>query len=247
MTRGQGPRSPVLPALSRKDALVSVLRDHILLGRLPAGTRLNLDVIAETYGVSRMPVRDALKQLENEGLVVFHPYRSVEVTSLGPDDIEEIFGIRIELEKLAIGRAIDRLTAADLDRMRGIVERMDQTTDRDAIWVELNRQFHEVIHGACGWPRLIDLLRVLRANVERYVWAHREALGVQRQQRGHREILEACEQRDRDWARSLICEHLSACARDLCRALEGASDAWSGRDASRPAFAAASRLETGQE
>src|SRR6266568_2291265 len=86
----------------RTEALIDVLRGHILSGELAPGQRLNLDEIAEQSGVSRMPVRDALKQLEAEGLVNIYPQRGIEVSALNVDDITQMFGIRIVLEQKAV-------------------------------------------------------------------------------------------------------------------------------------------------
>ncbi len=97
----------------RTEALVDILRSHILTGELPPGQRLNLDEIAQQSGVSRMPVRDALKQLEAEGLVNIYPQRGIEVSALNIEDITQLFGIRIVLEQKAVELAIPRLTSED--------------------------------------------------------------------------------------------------------------------------------------
>jgi DNA-binding GntR family transcriptional regulator len=91
--------------MSRKDIVLGLIRSAIVDGRLPAGIKLDQNEIAATLGVSRMPVREALKQLQAEGLVVVYPYRGVEVARLDPADIREMFAIRGSLERLAVGKA----------------------------------------------------------------------------------------------------------------------------------------------
>jgi DNA-binding GntR family transcriptional regulator len=95
--------------MTRKDIVLSFIRAAIVDGRLAAGAKLDQNEIAAKLGVSRMPVREALKQLEAEGLVVVFPYRGVEVARLNPDDIREMFSIRGALERLAVGKAIENL------------------------------------------------------------------------------------------------------------------------------------------
>src|SRR5689334_14594236 len=103
--------------LAQKDGVAEAVRANILLGNIPPGTRLNLDTIAAEHGVSRMPVRDALQQLETEGLVTIYPRRGVQVTKLDIADMEELFGIRTVLEQRAVELAIPRLTKRDFGKM----------------------------------------------------------------------------------------------------------------------------------
>ncbi len=131
--------SAILPSIQRElgqlpprrtDALLDVLRKHIRTGELAPGQRLNLDEIAQQSGVSRGPVRDALKQLETEGLVAIYPQRGIEVTALNAEDIGELFGIRIVLEQKAVELAVLRLTSEDHEQMHDLLMKMDKLTGR---------------------------------------------------------------------------------------------------------------------
>lgn len=206
----------VMPPRSRTEVIASHLRDEIICARLKAGQKLNLDNLARKYGVSRMPVRDALKLLESEGLVRIYPYRGIEVSALSVEDIEELFGLREALENVAATRAIDRLDEAQLDRMEALLQEMDTIESDGERWLELNAEFHGVLYEASGWPRLVEMITKLRANMERYVRVYLRQLGRARPQAQHWALLEACRSRDAGAARSVLAEHL----RDTSEALQ---------------------------
>lgn len=217
------PTKSVTPALahivypSRQEAVAAALRLDILQGRIPAGARLDIDEIANRHGVSRTPVRDALKQLEGEGLIQVLPYRGVEVTRLTAEDLRELFAIRIALERLALAQAALKVTDAELGQLRRILRRMDRHATRDEAWMKLNAAFHDGVHAASRWPRLIELIRVQRTNVERYVRAGAADLGVAQQQAEHWQLIEAMTARQPELAASLIAQHLSRTAETLAR------------------------------
>lgn len=202
------PPAPAVPFPSRQETVAGTLRLDILRGRLAAGTRLDIDEIAAAHGVSRTPVRDALKQLEAEGLVQVLPYRGVEVTSLTAEDIRELFAIRIALERLAVAQAVRSITEPEIAGLRRILRRMDRLKSRDETWMALNIAFHDGIHAATRWPRLVEMIRIQRTNVERYVRARAADLGIARQQAQHRALLEALTRRDAERAEQIITEHL---------------------------------------
>ncbi|MDN5926333.1 MAG: GntR family transcriptional regulator [Hyphomicrobiales bacterium] len=198
--------SPALPA-SRKDVVVETLRKSILSGGLRAGHRLNLDEIAIELNVSRMPVREALKQLESEGLVTIFPHRGVAVSELSARDVEEIFGIRIVLEQKAAELAIPRLGREDLAEMEALLGRMDQSGSHGPKWIKLNEKFHHTINSASGWPRLVSMIEIQRVNVERYVRAYVRMQGYERPQEQHWSLFRACCDRDVEKAKAVIGEH----------------------------------------
>ena len=197
--------------VSRKDAVLSVLRGAIADGRLKPGARLEPDRIAADLGCSRMPVREALKVLEAEGFVTCYPFRGTEVSHLLAEDVEEMFAMRLALEDLALTRALPALTADDLRRMGEILRSMDDPANRPH-WRDLNRQFHAVINGACGWQRLIGQIDLLRQNGERYIRLWVDTEGHATPQRQHWELLHACEARDLPRARAVLDAHLRGTA-----------------------------------
>ena len=211
--------------VSRKDAVLRLLRNAIVDGRLQPGVRLDQNEIAANLGVSRMPVREALKQLEVEGLVRVYPYRGVEVASLDFAAIEELFGIRIALERLAVGRAVSNLGSAHLSRMRKILTAMDdhvQIVEDDDPWMRLNHEFHSIVNEASGWPRLVENIEQFRGNVERYVRCYLTLRGREKPQAEHWELLEACTMRQACVAQDIIERHLRNTAKALTEALADA-------------------------
>lgn len=213
----------VAAPISRKDAVLKLLRNAIVDGRLAAGQRLDQNELAAQLGVSRMPVREALKQLETEKLVVVFPYRGVEVARLDPGTIVEMFEIRIALEKLAVGRAVSCLGDADLRLMRETLKQMDRQLDGPVAsqpWMELNHRFHATINEASGWPHLLETIDQYRGNVERYVRYYLSAGGRARSQVEHWELFEACESQDAAAAEAIIEKHLRNTSTSLIEAIK---------------------------
>lgn len=208
---------------SRKDAVLGVLRDAIVEGRLKPGERLEPDRIAADLGCSRMPVREALKILEKEGFVTCYPFRGTEVSQLRAEEVEELFAMRIALETLALTRAVPSLTADELGKMRDILTAMDDPAQRDN-WRGLNQKFHSIINGASGWPRLVEQIDVLRQNVERYVRIWVDTKGYDVPQRQHWELYEACAARDVPRAQSVLRQHFRDTAEMVAKVAAGRSE-----------------------
>lgn len=205
---------------SRTGVVADALREAIISGALEAGQRLNLDELSAHFGVSRMPVREAIKQLEVEGLVKVYPYRGVEVSSLEVDDLEELFGLREVLEQKAVERAVSFLSPDNLDEMKKTLEAMDKLGGDEDQWIALNARFHEIINTACGWPRLLEMINVLRGNVDRYVRSYVSTEGRKKSQEQHWALYQACVDKDARRARRIIAEHVSDTAAALTARLE---------------------------
>jgi DNA-binding GntR family transcriptional regulator len=192
------------------------VRAAILGGQLGPGERVPQDELAQQLGVSRMPVREALRILESEGLVELRPHRGAVVVDLLPEDIAEIFEIRAMLEARAAELAAPNLTDETIARLREIEGEMERATDDEARWLRLNREFHTVIYPASGWPRLCQMIEQQRNVVQPYLRAALAFVGRTRTARDeHREILAAAEARDGQRLGHLTAEHLRTTAREL--------------------------------
>lgn len=203
-----GPRST--PAM-----VAEVLREAILRGILVGGQQLRQEEIARQLGISHIPVREALRQLEAEGLVRLRPYRGFEVCELSPEEVEELYEIRIPLECQALRLALPHLTPEDLRRAEEILEAIDAEED-PMVWSRLNMEFHTVLYAPSHRQRLLHLIRTLRTNVDRYLRLyisvmHRKTYS----QREHRRILEAVRRRDEADALRALEEHLGIACRML--------------------------------
>ncbi|WP_082653303.1 GntR family transcriptional regulator [Aureimonas sp. AU22] len=218
----------LVETVSRKDAVLRILRGAITDGRLAPGERLDQNELAERFGVSRMPVREALKQLQVEGLVVVYPRRGVEVARLDPSTIVEMFEVRIALEQLALSRGVPLLKSASLDEMEEVLIQMDGLLGEpsaDDPWMTLNGRFHALANGASEWPHLLETISQYRSNVERYVRSYFHHGGRAQSQDEHWQLLRACRERDVPKAQAVIALHLRNTAVTLTTAIasEGAA------------------------
>ena len=189
------------------------LRAKILAGTLMAGERVNQDRMAAEFGVSHIPVREALRGLESEGLVTFHPRRGFFVAVLNASDAQELGELRAALEGLAVRLAITRVTAADLEAAAAQIELSDGA-EALSVWSEANWRFHRLLYAPCRRPRLLESLEGLWRASDRYlrvVW--QEASWQGRSQEEHRAILAAFQEGDGRRAQRLVIRHVEAATR----------------------------------
>jgi DNA-binding GntR family transcriptional regulator len=164
------------------ESIADHLRDEILDGRLPAGSRLVETELAERFGVSRGPVRDALTELARSGLAVDLPRRGTFVSSLTEQDLEEVYVIRRAIEEVAVRLAVARVTDADVDALYGILAAVEAAYERDdltAAW-EADMEFHRAYCRLSGNRRLLELFEHLASQtvlLMRTALASRESLG----------------------------------------------------------------------
>lgn len=144
----------VEPAQSAQQEAYCHIRRQILSGVLQPGHRINLAEIAQSLSISRMPIRDALRQLDTEGLVVMRPNRGATVVDLTPDEAEEYFEIRAALEALSAGLAAPVLSKGDIDNLAVAKDRMNQVQNDQAQWIIQHRRFHSLIQHVSGRPNL---------------------------------------------------------------------------------------------
>ena len=197
-----------LARVSASDHIAQILQEAIVDGVLPAGEVLRQDEIAAHFGVSKIPVREALKHLEAKGMVTFLRNRGAVVASLSCDEILEYVEIRAMLEARAAYLAASRISAADLEQARQCLRQFGAESQAGRLG-ELNWQFHATLYGAAGRPILLAEIRALYNKVERYV---RALLAVTTEmpktQHEHAEILAAFMQRDADAAAELTRAHV---------------------------------------
>src|SRR5581483_11267014 len=150
--------------------IAEVLADRIISGALPPGARLMQDHLAAEFSASHVPVREAFRKLEAQGLVVSKPRCGVSVSHLDPGIVLEVTEMRAALESLALRHALPRLTATDLDAARkALVE--GEASDQIADWEAANRRFHLAFTTPCGMPRLMASIRDLHRSDARFLFA----------------------------------------------------------------------------
>jgi DNA-binding GntR family transcriptional regulator len=202
-----------LTHLTIQQAVADAVRTRIIAGGLTAGTRIDQDALAAEFSISRMPVREALRQLGAEGFVTIVPHRGAIVTALSPDEVEEIYEIRAVLEGVAARHASQALTAGDLDALRTILADM-RTEDQIDRWVALNAEFHDVINQASGRPRLLELIQRFREQSQPYIRLYVQRLHKSAEARKeHRTILDALADRNAERAEIAVRAHLMSTGR----------------------------------
>lgn len=217
-------------------ATVDGLRERILDGSYPEGEQLRQDVLAADLGVSRIPVREALRQLEAEGLVTFNPHRGAVVSSLSIAEIEELFALRSRLESELLRRAVPLLTEADLERAEEILDEFEAAfRNRDvSAWGDLNWQFHSTLYFAANRPVTLGVVERLHLHANRYARMQLALThGESRARQEHRAILAAARKRTAGRACSLLAAHILGAGRSLVRFLRGERASSAKRSAAR--------------
>lgn len=202
-------------AVSTRDLIAGSLRADIMQGKLRSEEPLRQDEIAARFGVSKIPVREALIQLKAEGLVTFFPNRGAVVSRLSPAEVDEIFVMRVALETTALRRAIPKLTIANLGQAEGILNTIDGEQNV-ARWGDLNWEFHATLYAPAGLPRLMDWVKRLHIHVARYLVIYLAGMDYQTvSQEEHRTILSACRQGDIEAATQHLAHHLQSASDHL--------------------------------
>lgn len=209
------------------DKLASQLHARVLSGELPSGTRLRQEALAEEFGVSRTPVREALRKLQAGGLVDLQPNRGAVVRALSPREIRDAYEVRAALEALAAGLAAERVTREQLERLSRAQGEFRVALERTAArrrggrevgerevrrWGSANDEFHQAIHEASGNDVLVGMLAQLHRNfprdLSRLVVSESTAM-LEANVREHEAILEALSRNDATAAYELMQQHIT--------------------------------------
>ena len=212
-----------IPRQSLTSAVADKLRDQIIRGEIPEGAQLRQDAIASQYHVSRIPVREALRQLDAEGLIAIVPNRGAIVPALSPNDIEELFSIRALLEPEVLKRSIPHLTESDFSEAEAVLRRYVSELRRDdhmSSWGRLNWQFHSILYSRADQPRFMAIIRNVNNSGERYTRLQLYLThGMKRANEEHHQMLELCRQRDVTAACKLVRLHIQNAGESLKQAL----------------------------
>lgn len=196
---------PQAPPIER---ITDQIRSRILSGELPGGMPLRQERIAEEFGVSRIPVREALSRLEAEGLVRREHHRGCVVSEVSLSDLEEALEIRSALEVRALRLAIPRMTDGHFAEAGQVLEHYAASSSPGE-WTERNVEFHLALYRAAGMPRLIGMIEVLMRGSARYVRVYVSTVrGLAGPHQEHHEILDACRRRDVARAVQLLEAHI---------------------------------------
>ena len=202
------------------DVIYDVLRRDISRGLYPPG-RISIRQLAAEFGVSSMPVREALRRLQAEGLVGFKGGRQVIIEELTLEDLRELFAIRLELESLAIRRSVPLLSddSQELERLDAMIATMDQVENDYDEWRVINRLFHDSLYAAAKMPRLLSTIGSLAVSVDAYAKLYGRSIdGLRVAQEQHREMMEHVRAKNEDAAAAVLRNHLEVALDVLRRA-----------------------------
>lgn len=209
------------------------LRAHILSGRIPPGTRLRQVQLANEFGVSTTPIREAFQLLHSEGIVESDPHRGVVVSRPSASEVAQDYEIRCELEAFAAVTALPNLTDDHIARMEALEAEMEASADGTE-YVGLNYEFHNTLYSASGRARLCALIDNLRISSSAYVYhvlymsrleGEERVLYLARLADEHHQILRACRARDLNRLTKAIREHIEHTAATIVASIRDADEA----------------------
>jgi DNA-binding GntR family transcriptional regulator len=208
--------------LSLPERLAELLQERILNGEFKEGDALIQDAIAREYDVSRMPVREALRQLEASGLVAMQLHKGAVVTSLPDEQIRELFELRANLEGEVLALAIPRSTDTDLAASKTILMDLERSyQQRDiASWGRLNWEFHRTLYIPSGRVQTLAILQGINVQTDRYIRLQLLLTGaIADAEDEHRELLRLCAERKVSEAVPFLRKHIRVAGDNLLAAL----------------------------
>lgn len=204
------------------DAAYQAIRVGILSGEFPQGSHITAQQLAEATGLSRTPVREAMRRLHAEGLIRFIANRGAFVSSWTSDEIDQIYELRVILESFAAQEAARRMTPEQLSELQDLASEMQtlvdvEKPDLNAIAVA-NDRFHKAVLAAAGNARLSDLLgAIVEAPLVFNTFRRYKLHELQRSATQHWELVRSFEAHDPDWARSVMTSHIRSARHTLTR------------------------------
>ncbi len=193
------------------EMVYGVLREAIVTGAFAPGEWLRQEALADAIGVSRIPVRTALLQLEAEGLVNFHPHRGARVRTLSSAQIDEIYRLRMLMEPYAVRMSMARMTPERVERLRGLAAKLDAGDEGEDL-IDIRMQFYREAYDVGNNPLLVEIIEELRGHVGRYLLSFRishDHAG------GHSNLVEHIAAGDLNAAESWLRSHLDDVRRSI--------------------------------
>lgn len=204
---------------TRTQLVAEAIREKILSGEIKAGEPLRQAALADELNVSRIPVREALLQLEAEGLVNFEAHKGATATQLSADQIDEIFDLRALLEAELLSHSIKKLTPRDLLEAEAVLYDLEEAVERGDTQLatgKLNAEFHGKLYSKADRPQTSELVDMYSKNSERYVRMHiLLAGGFATAPEEHRTLLELCKNKDIEQACAFLKTHILSAKEDI--------------------------------
>lgn len=192
-----------------RDEVYHRIRTAILRGSYRPGDRLQEETLALELGVSRTPVREALRKLEVERFVIYYPHKGTVVSEVSPDEVDELYQVRLQLEVFIARRAARNATEESIRRLRELHAEAMRRTDPDGI-LDNVEEFNTAVFELSGAPSLVELNQRVRLTLQRVLAPnYLDAARRKNANREHLRIIEALEARDPDMAERCVREHLA--------------------------------------
>ncbi len=196
------------------ELVLDALRSRILSGAIAPGAPMRQEALAEELGVSRIPVREAIRLLSSEGLVDVLPHKGAFVSMLSKDEVREFFDLRQRLEPWLLHEAVPRISDTELAHAQAIVQAMD-TAGADA-WGRLNWQLHETLYAGAQRPAALAIVRALHEKSERYFRFQVVNAPIRDQaHREHLQLIALCRHRQADKAQAALEQHIAEAAEQI--------------------------------
>jgi len=197
---------------TRTQLVVETIREKILCGDIQAGQPLRQAALAQELNVSRIPIREALLQLEGEGLVTFEAHKGATATELTIDQVDELFDLRAMLEVELLKASIPHLTENNIVDAKIILAELDNALSADNganTWSDLNVRYHSCLYSGAVKPQTQELVNTLSKNTNRYIRMHLLLVGgIANVEVEHTTLLSLCQDGDIDGAASLLKQHI---------------------------------------
>jgi DNA-binding GntR family transcriptional regulator len=210
MTQSNGLKPSAADLTLASQRVTESIRAMILSGEMAPGSRIRQEELAERFGLSRIPVREALRRLESDGLVLLVPNSSAWVAKIDMQECIEVYKIRERLEPLAISEAVANMSDDDVAVLEDLVTRMEQSPDTEE-FLRLDREFHLASYRAAGMQQLYGIVERFWNTTQHYRRAFTKLLGQEGSwitRSEHRLILDALRRRDAEGAGHLVFEHI---------------------------------------
>ena len=193
---------------STPELIATVLREAIVSGVLLGGVQLRQSELAGTFGVSIIPVREALRQLVAEGFITFQRNRGGIVAETSTEEIKELFDLRVSLESMLLAAAVPQITPRDIEKADSYQLAFEEE-DHINRWGRLNWQFHEALYLPANRPRTLKIVSNINRHIDRLIRLQMSLVGGKpKSRREHRAILAACGRGDVKKAVSLLQKHI---------------------------------------
>lgn len=216
--------SPSIKRRTVTSSVLDLLRDRIISGYYEGGHQIRQEAIAEEVGVSRIPVREALVQLEAEGLVVIHTHKGAVVAKLTPEDAVDIFEARLIFEPFILAKAMEKATSEDVERVQGAYRDYEKALlagESPAVLSQLNWAFHIALSYAADRPRSLSVLSSLYNSADRYLRLQIDAKTAQTKAlEEHNALAQYFAHGNSSAAQKLLKKHIADARDDVIRGLQ---------------------------